>query len=278
MSTRRGSSTQVAASVPFDNSTNDLVSDNTQDAIEETFENASGPKGRLPIMFWEFSTYANNYLYYGGQIKSNEAPFVSGNDGIFNEIGVAGRMTSANSNALWALYRVSAVSVPTSGTITPNTGTLASVTNQGLTWEEGDYPYPGTTRVTINLVNNGASLPLTFSEDVVARTITVQLATDGGGTVTTTATDLLNAFRENNTIKQIWRVTGGGGTLSTASIQCSGGSVGDEIAAIHLRANSSNFRDGYEVNINSGDVLLARCVIFDVGSIAAMQTTGFVSY
>lgn len=268
----------VAESIPFNNTDTDLISENVQNAIEETFENANGPKGRLPMFFWEFNTFSNNYLYHGGQVKSNESPFVSATEGIFNEISVAGRATSANSNALWAIYRLDSASAPTSGNVMPSFGSVATIVNQGLTWEEGDFPYPGTIRVTINLVNNGPSLPLTFSEDVSLRTITVQLATNGGGSVTTTATQLRDAFRSNNTINQIWRITGTGGTLSPTSIQCSGGSVGNEIAAIHMRANGSNFRSGYDVIIDPGDILLTRCLIVDVGSIASMNVTGFVSY
>lgn len=278
MSTRRGTPTNVGKSTPFNNDNSDLTSKNVEDAIKETFENASGPKGRLPILYWEFSTFANNYLYHGGQTKSNETPFVSGSTGLFNEIGVAGRVDSSNSNALWTIYRVDGSSIPTTGSITPSFGSLATATNQGLTWYEADYPYSGTTRVTIELVNNGPSLPLSLSEDINTRTVTVQLATNSGGSVTTTATQLRDAFRANNTINQIWRVTGSGGTLSTNTFQCSGGSVGDEIAAIHLRANSSNFRAEYEVTINPGDVLLARCNTVDTGSISNMQMTGFVSY
>ena len=270
---------EVARSIFFDNSSNTFNSDNVQEAIEEAYEVGSGPKGRLPVLYWEFNTFNNNYLYHGGQTKSNETPFVSGNDGLFNEIAVAARVNSANSNALWTIYRIDRMSVPTSGSITPSFGALATVTNQGLTYEEADYPYIGTTRVTINLVNNGPSLPLTFSENLTARTVTIQLATNGGGTVTTTATQLRDAFRANNTVNQIWRITGTGGTpLTTASFSCAGGSVGDEIAAIHLRANSSNYRDGYEIIINPGDVLIGRCNLVDVGSISNMQMTGFISY
>lgn len=279
MSTRRGSSTQVAKSTPFDPSSTALISKNTQDAIEETFANASGPKGRLPVLYWEFSTFANNYLYYGGQTKSNETPFVSGNEGIFEEIAVSGRVNSANSNVLWTIYRVDKNSIPTTGAITPSFGSVATATNQGLTYHEADYPYLGTTRMTIELVNNGASLPITFTEDLVNRTLTIQLATNAGGAVTTTATQLRDAFRANNEINQIWRITGSGGSaLSTATFQCSGGSLGDEIAAIHLRANSSNFRAGYDVTINPGDVLIGRCTTVDTGSISNMQMSGFVSY
>lgn len=238
----------------------------------------NGPKGRLPILYWEFSTNANNYLYYGGQTKSNETPFVSGSDGLFNEIAVAGRVNSVDSNALWTIYRVPASAVPVFGSITPAFGSLATVTNQGLTYYEADYPYVGSTRMTINLVNNGASLPLSFSENVNTRTLTIQLATNGGGTITTTATQLRDAFRSNKTIQQIWRITGTGGTLSAASFVCSGGSLGDEIAAIHLRANSSNYRANYAVVINPGDVLIGRCIIVDTGSISNMQMTGFISY
>lgn len=268
----------VAREIPFDNEGTPLISEETRAAILEVFANASGPKGRLPILYWEFYTYANNYLYYGGQTKSNETPFVSGNEAILNEIAVAGRVNSINSNALWSIYRIDRNSIPTTGAITPSFGSLATVVNQGLTYHESDYPYSGTTRVTINLVNNGPSLPLSFSEDVSTRTITIQLATNGASTITTTATQLRDAFRANNTIDQVWRITGTGGTLSVASIQCSGGSVGDEIAAIHLRNNSSNFRAGYEVQINPGDVLIGRCNVIDVGSISNMQMTGFVSY
>lgn len=42
MSTRRGSPTQVAESVPFSNDGNGFVSTNTQDAIEEAKQNAEG--------------------------------------------------------------------------------------------------------------------------------------------------------------------------------------------------------------------------------------------
>src|SRR5690606_37127774 len=127
----------VAASVPFDNTTPGAAgidANETQTAIEKVFANASGPKGRLPVVYWEFSTNANNYLYYGGQTKSNETPFVSGNEAIINEIAVAGRVNSANSNVLWTIYRIDKASIPTTGTITPNFGSLASVVNQGLTW------------------------------------------------------------------------------------------------------------------------------------------------
>jgi hypothetical protein len=132
--------------------------------------------------------------------------------------------------------------------------------------------------MTINLVNNGPSLPLAFTENLISRTLTIQLATNAGGLVTTTATQLRDAFRSNNSINQIWRITGTGGTLSVASFSCSGGSVGNEIAAIHLRNNSSNYRDGYDVTLNAGDVLIGFCVTIDNGSISNMQMTGFVSY
>lgn len=268
----------VARVIPFDKSNIPVESENVQEVIEEVYQEASGPKGRLPITYWEFSTYANNYLYYGGQTKSNETPFCSGSEGVFNEISVAARVNNSNSNVLWTIYRVPRTSIPTSGAITPNFGSLAEITNQGLTYYEADYPYAGTTRMTIQLVNNGPNLPLTFTEDLNTRTLTIQLATNGGGSVTTTATQLRNEFRANNEINQIWRITGSGGTLSPATIQCVGGSVGDEIAAIHLRANSSNFRAGYEVTINEGDVLIGRCNTVDTGSISNMNMTGFVSY
>lgn len=268
----------VAESVPFDNSSNGFTSEEVQSAIEETFQATSGPKGRLPVVYWEFSTFANNYLYFGGQTKSNQSPFVSGNNGVLNEISVSGRVNTSNSNAFWTIYRVDKNSVPTTGSVTPSFGSLATASNQGLTYYEGDYPYSGSTRVTIELVNNGNSLPLTFSENKTTKTVTIQLATDGGGNVTTTATQLRNAFRANNTINLLWRIRGSGGTLSTGTFQCSGGSVGDEIASIQLRANSSNFKDELDVDINPGDVLIARCNTVDTGSISNMQLTGFVSY
>lgn len=279
MSNKYVHSTPVAKQIPFDNDGTPIVSEETEGAIKEAYQIGSGPKGRLPVLYWEFSTTNNNFLFHGGQTKSHETPFVSGNHGVFNEIAVAGRLNSLNSNALWVIYRVPRSSVPLLGAVSPSVGSLSSVTNQGLTYEEADYPYAGTTRVTINLVNNGANLPLSFSENIVTRTVTIQLATNGGGAVTTTATQLRNAFRSNNTINQIWRIYGTGNSpLSVASIVCSGGSVGDEIAAIHLRANSSNYRDKYSVNIDPGDVLIGKCLLLDSGSISNMQMTGFISY
>lgn len=69
MSTRRGSSTQVAESVPFDNATNGFQSDNVQDALEEIGASASpgfsfGRNGALS---------QNTWLRRPGNVPSNRA-------------------------------------------------------------------------------------------------------------------------------------------------------------------------------------------------------------
>ena len=68
MSTRRGSPTDVAESIPFDNATNGFTSDNVQGAIEEIGASAS------PGFTWgrSGSTSAGTYLLNDG-VPSNKA-------------------------------------------------------------------------------------------------------------------------------------------------------------------------------------------------------------
>lgn len=250
----------VANSVPFDPDNTPFVSENVQDALVEAYGTAA-LQSRSPLLYWEFNSNSNTYLYLAGQTKSNNAPYVVPKDAFLREVGVTARVTTNPSSAFYTIYNSAAINAI-------SLGTLPTVTNQALTYHESDYPYVGSTRVTINLVNNGPSLPLTFSEDPITRIVTIQLATNAGGNITTTATQLRNAFRNNSSIKLIWRIVGTGGTpLTTASIITAGGTVGDAIGSIFLRANT--FALGfYDTPVSQFGLISVQCSTRDFGSIA----------
>lgn len=162
--------------------------------------------------------------------------------------------------------------------VAPSFGTLPTVTNQSLTYTEADFPYVGSTRVTINLVNNGASLPLSFSENLTTKVVTIQLATNGSGVITTTATQLRDAFRLNTTITLIYKVVGTGGTLTTASFSTSGGTVGNAIGAVFMRAKPWGRTSNYDVDLAPGDFLVGRVFEQDIGSFSPSSMTAFISF
>lgn len=227
---------------------------------------------RAPVFFWDWNA-TPIYMHLFGQVRSNELPFVIGQESTLRELTCGGSQSNANANALFAIYKI------TDPSIAPTLGVLPEVTAQTMTFIESDYPYVGSTRVTINLVNNGNSLPLVFSEDLNTKTVTIQLATNAGGAVTTTRTQLRDAFRLNTTITLIYAINGSGGTtMSTASIVTTGGSVGDAIGAVFMRAKPWGFREGYEVELNPGDFLVGRADNNNVGSFSPSSLTAFLSF
>lgn len=267
---RRDVYTPVAESVPFDNSTNGYTSDNVQDAIIET-GGIAVLQSRAPLLYWEYNSNAGVYLYLAGQTKSNNVPYIVPKEAYLREIGVTARVTTNPSSAFYTVYSTTAIN-----SITP--GVLPTVTNQTLVYEESDFPHAGVPRVTINLVNNGPSLPLTFSENTTTRVVTIQLATNGAGVVTTTRTQLRNAFRNNNTITLIWRITGTGGAVMTpASFSTAGGTVGSAIGSVFLRANSFAI-SYYDRLINPLSLICVQCTFLDFGSIADTSVQVTLNY
>jgi hypothetical protein len=269
---RRDNTTPVARGVPFDNTDTNFQSEDVQNALEEAVTLAEG-KPRAFVAFWDWNTFPI-YLYLFGQTRSNEVPFPVASDSILREMSCSGDQNNVDANAMFALYM-------TDGQEPTNFGTLASATNQQVTYEEGDLPYVGTTRVSIELVNNGASLPLTFSEDLNTRTVTIQLATNGGGTPTTTRDQLRSAFRLNTDITLIYAInyTGGGSTvLNPASFQCSGGDPGEAIGTVFMRATNVGFREGYSVLIPQGKALIGRVFDQDRGSFSPSGMISFLSF
>ena len=268
---RRDSYNPVASEIPFDNEGNSFTSEDVQSAIEEV-PGVALDKSRALVFFWDWN--ANPiYMYLFGQVRSNDLPFAIGQSGRLRELTCGGRQNDVNANAIFALYRI------TDPSTNPNLGSLPEVSNQNLTYIESDFPYTGSTRVTINLVNNGASLPLVFSEDLTTKTVTIQLATNAGGNVTTTRTQLRDAFRLNTDITLIYAINGtGGATLNTASIQTTGGSVGDAIGAVFMRAKAFGFRDGYEVDLTPGDFLVGRAFNQNVNSFSPSSLTASISF
>jgi hypothetical protein len=79
---------------------------------------------------------------------------------------------------------------PTMGTL--NTGVVGS--NNALTWS-AEQPGVGGNAITIAIVNDGASKPLTVT--VAGKAITVHAATDGSSVITSTAAQVINAIHEN---------------------------------------------------------------------------------
>lgn len=268
---RRDEYNPVANEIPFDNSTNGFTSDNVQNAIEE-IPIVATDKPRAAIFFWDWNSNPI-YLYIYGQVRSNELPFAIGQQAKLRELTCGGKQNNVDANALFALYKV------TDPSVAPNLGSLPSVTNQGLTYTESDFPYPGSTRVTINLVNNGPSLPLAFSENLSTKTVTIQLATNGAGNVTTTRTQLRDAFRLNTTITLIYKITGSGNNIvSPASFTTSGGNAGDAIGAVFMRAKPWGSRTGYNASIQPGNFLIGRIFDEDIGSFSPSSMTAYISF
>ena len=66
--------TPVAESVPFDNSTNGFLSDNTQGAIEETSDTAGS--SRYAVIFASSGNTSAKYLEIFPSVTSDTSPFV----------------------------------------------------------------------------------------------------------------------------------------------------------------------------------------------------------
>lgn len=262
----------VASSIFFDSENNDFTSDNVQDALEEAVTLAEG-KPRAFVSYWDWNSNPI-YLYLFGQTRSNEVPFPVAVNSKLREMSCSGDQNNVDASVIFALYK-------TDGSVPSNFGSLATATNQQVTYKEGDLPYTGTTRVTVELVNNGPSLPLAFSEDTVTRTVTIQLETNGAGTPQTTKNDLRSAFRLNTTIDLLYSInyTGSGSTvLSPASFTCSGGDAGDAIGTVFMRATNTGFREGYDVDIAQGEALIGRVLEEDRNSFSPVGMIAFLAF
>lgn len=262
----------VAESIPFDNEGTNFVSEDVQNALEEAVTLAEG-KPRAFVAYWDWNSNPI-YLYLFGQTRSNEVPFAIAVDSKLREMSCSGDQNNVDASVIFAVYN-------TNGSAPSNFGTLATAVDQQVTYEEGDLPYTGTTRVTVELVNNGANLPLAFSEDLNTRTFTVQLATNGSGTPTTTKGQLRAAFRLNTDIQLIYSInySGSGNTvLSPATVVCSGGDPGDAVGTVFMRATNTGFREGYDVDLPQGSALVGRVLKQDRGSFSPTGMTTFISF
>jgi hypothetical protein len=263
---------QDAEETPFDNTNTNFTSDDVQGAIEETITLAEGVP-RAFVSYWDWNSNPI-YLYLFGQTRSNEVPFALATDATLRELSCSGDQNNTTASVIFAIYR-------TDGSEPSNFGTLPEVTNQDVTYKEGDLPYSGTSRVTIELVNNGSNLPLAFSEDLNTRTVTIQLETNGAGTPVTTKNDLRTDFRLNSDISLIYSInfTGSGSTvLNTANFNTSGGDAGDAIGTVFMRATNTGFREGYEVSIAQGEALIGRVLEEDQNSFSPVGMNAFLSF
>lgn len=90
----------------------------------------------------------------------------------------------------------------------------ASLTNQAVTYR-ANVSGRGGNAITVALVDPaGNSQPLSIS--VVGSAISVSLATDGGGAITTTATQLVAALAANSSVTNLVSVSGSGASALTA--------------------------------------------------------------
>lgn len=93
-------------------------------------------------------------------------------------------------------------------------GAFASLVNQGLTYTAVEIGAAGND-ITIALIDPAAnSEPLAIN--VTGNDIVVTLATDGGGAITTTATQLQAALDADGDVTALVTVTGSGGTALNA--------------------------------------------------------------
>lgn len=258
----------VAKAVPFSGEGADplFTATDVEAAIIEARDTAPGKQARAIINFWQWNSNSTTYMYIFGQTLSSETPYPVSKACFLRELSCSGTQNNTTSCAHLSVY-----AVPNLGkTIT--LGVLPTGTSQGLTWTQTDFPAMGYVR--INFVNNGASKPLAFSEDTATRIVTVQLATNSGGTITTTRTQLVNAFRLNNSISLLYKISGSGTTLMTAgSLTLSGGSDGNAIAAIVMRATGAQTRIGINKQLNLNDNISAY-VQYDQGTHAPIALFG----
>ena len=262
----------VARTVPFDNTNTNFQSENVQNALEEAVTLAEG-KPRAFVAYWDWNSNPI-YLYLFGQTRSNDVPFPVASDSILREMSCSGDQNNVDASVIFALYR-------TTGGEPTNFGTLPEAVNQGMTFKEGDLPYAGTTRVTVEIVNNGANLPLAFSENLTTRTVTIQLETDGAGNSQTSRNELRNAFRLNTDITLLYSInvnSGGGSTVTPATFTCSGGDAGDAIGTVFMRATNVGFREGYSVLVPQGSALIGRVLEEDRNSFSPVGMIAFLSF
>lgn len=93
-------------------------------------------------------------------------------------------------------------------------GAFASLVNQGLTYTAVEIGAAGND-ISIELLDpeaNDQSLAITVTDNLIS----VSLATDGGGSITTTATQLQTALDADGDVTALVTVTGTGGTPVTA--------------------------------------------------------------
>jgi hypothetical protein len=151
---RRDFPTQVASSVPFDNTSNRFVSTDTQAAIEEVRTPPNGGSGVTPPFMFSKSggTSAGNYLYVGQVVSSKTGQYIPGTNNIV-KLTVS---TSANvaTNTTIQLQRRTAVAtfidIPLALVVIPAGTYKAEVTFSpsvaiGPDWEIACYNKAGST-------------------------------------------------------------------------------------------------------------------------------------
>jgi hypothetical protein len=99
MSTRRGSPTEVAESVPFDNDTNGFTSTEVQSAIEEArASGAAASRGPTTCSF-DGTASTGRWLEFSANNPSNTVPFILAEDCELIAVSLVTSATSATGNA-----------------------------------------------------------------------------------------------------------------------------------------------------------------------------------
>lgn len=255
-----------AINVSYDNTYTGLSATTVQDAIDSV----SGDKiGDTQSTFWDYSVSSGGaWLYCNGQLRGNGTPFISPKAGSLDLVTAVGvpNNTSTGSSIHFGIYKFTAGSVPT-------LGTLPTYTRDYVIYTGSEF-YGST--VTVILKNNGVSKPLAFSEDLSTKTVTIQLATNSSGTVTTTSTTLVTAFRLENTITLIWKMNLGAGSqiLTPGTFTIGNGTQGNSVGSIILRGNACYSRvKSLSIPLSILDAIAVYVLPYDNGSYSNVSVT-----
>nr|WP_157049483.1 hypothetical protein [Moorella glycerini] len=149
----------------------------------------------------------------------------------------AGTFIGKKANGKYAKYVAATKATLTTGAVADNNAIVWTAKQAGV----------GGNNITITLVNNGASLPLKIqSVNVATKDITIQLATDAGGVVTSTAQQVIDLVK---------------GDYAASSLVDVANATGSTGAGVVAAVAATNLAGGTDANVTP-TAILAEEVIF----------------
>ena len=148
MSTRRGSSTQVSYSVPFDNATNGFVSTNAQQAIEEAYTGGAAASRGPTICGFDGTASTGRWLEFFGNNPSNNNPFILAEPSELEALSIS---ASSNSTGTVTIFK-NGVSITT---ISLSASRKARTNNLGLSLTDLD-------ELSVQVTSGSISRPTVF--------------------------------------------------------------------------------------------------------------------